>query len=125
MDLRKKQQVHEDARKMHRAEVLLRKVGKMVKATDLVRRVDRQGGHIDWVQKVLGPREAENGTIIDELLQAGASGHKRAWTNVETNSASRGRQSSCKRGRKRSIERSGVRRPTSIDVCGVEEVAST
>ena len=33
----------------------------------------------DMVQKMLGLCEAENGTKIDELLQAGASGHKRAW----------------------------------------------
>ena len=28
------------------------------------------------MQKMLGPCEAENGTKIDALLQAGASGHK-------------------------------------------------
>ena len=51
------------------------------------------------VQKVFGIREARNGTKNDELLQAGASGHKRAWQDVETNSGSRGRQNSCKGGK--------------------------
>ena len=46
------------------------------------------------MQEMSGLCEAENGTKIDELLQAGASGHKRAWKNVETNSGSRGRQRS-------------------------------
>ena len=52
------------------------------------------------VQKMLGLCEAENGTPIDELLQAGASGHKRAWKHVEANSGSRGRQCFCQRRQK-------------------------
>ena len=31
------------------------------------------------MQEMLGLCEAENGTHIDEVLQAGASGHRRAW----------------------------------------------
>ena len=38
---------------------------------------------------MLGPCEAKDGTNIDELLQAGASGHKRAWQDVRRNSDSR------------------------------------
>ena len=48
------------------------------------------------VQELLGSREAENGTKIDKLLQAGAS----AWQDVETNSDSRRWQGSCQRGNK-------------------------
>ena len=70
----KRQQVHDGARKMHRAEVLIRKLGgKWKKATsgshDLVRRMDRQGGSSDLVREMLGTCEAKNGTEIDELLQ--------------------------------------------------------
>ena len=35
------------------------------------------------VQEVLGQCEAENGTKIDELLQAGARGHKRTWNMLK------------------------------------------
>ena len=41
------------------------------------------GSSFDLVQKMFGLRETENGTEIDELLQAGASGHKRAQQNVK------------------------------------------
>ena len=37
------------------------------------------------VQEVLGLCEAKNGTEIDELLQAGASRHKRTRQDVKTN----------------------------------------
>ena len=37
------------------------------------------------VQKMLGQCETGNGTKIDELLQAGASGHKREWQDAFTN----------------------------------------
>ena len=47
---------------------------------------------------MLGLCEAKDGTEIDELLQAGASRHKRARQNVETNSDSRRRQGSCQIG---------------------------
>ena len=86
--------VHEDAREMHRTKILVGKFRKMV------RRMDRQGGNSDMVQEMLVLCEAENGTKIDELLQARANRHKGAWTNVETNSGPRGRQSSCKGGKK-------------------------
>ena len=36
-----------------------------------------------YVQEMLGLREAENGTQIEELLQARASGHQRTWQDVE------------------------------------------
>ena len=49
---------------------------------------------VDLVQNMLGLCTAENETKTDELLQAGASG-----TSVETNSGSRGRESSCKGGK--------------------------
>ena len=66
LQMRMRQQVHEDPREMHRAEVLVRKLGKIGKATlvgghDLVRRLDRAGGGPDLVQKVFGMCEAENG----------------------------------------------------------------
>ena len=61
---------------------------------DLVRRMDRQGSAM--VQKMLGLSEAENGTPIDELLQARTSRHKRAGQDVETNSDSRRRYGSCR-----------------------------
>ena len=40
------------------------------------------------VQKVFGIREAKKGTEIDELLQAGASGHKRVRQDAENDSDS-------------------------------------
>ena len=46
------------------------------------------------MQEVLGPCEAKDGTNIDELLQEGAGGHKRAWQDVRRNSDSRRRQGS-------------------------------
>ena len=51
------------------------------------------------VQEMLRLCETENGAQFDELLQAKASGHKRAWENVENNSVSRRWQSSCKGGK--------------------------
>ena len=56
------------------------------------------------MQEVLGLCEAKNGTKIDELLQGGASEHKRAWQYVETNSNSRRRQGSRPRGNKGKVE---------------------
>ena len=41
---------------------------------------------------MLGLCEAKNGTQIDELLQAGASGHKRTRQDAKTNSDSRRQQ---------------------------------
>ena len=58
----------------------------------MVRRVDKQGEVLIFVQKMLGMCETENGTKIDELLQAVASRHERAWQDVKTNSDSRRRQ---------------------------------
>ena len=43
------------------------------------------------MQEMLRLCEAENGTKTDEVLQAGASGHTRAWRNVATNSVEDGR----------------------------------
>ena len=59
------------------------------------------------VQEMLGQCEAKGGTEIDELLQAGASRHKRAQQDVETNSDPRRRQVPCQRG--------GVRRISDIE----------
>ena len=88
----KRQQVHEDARTMYRAEILGKDFGKMVNATYGRTRYGEKNGQagrsFDLVQKMLGLRTKENEITIDELLQAGASGHNRAWQNVETNSGS-------------------------------------
>ena len=100
----KRQQVHEDVTEIHRAAVTVRKPGKMVKETPGKPRFGEKngyaGGGCDLVQKMLGIRETENGTKIDELLQARTSGHKRPSQDVETNSDSRRRQGSCQGGQK-------------------------
>ena len=80
LEMWKKQQVHENAMNMYRADVLVKERGMMEKAT--------LGRGSDLVQKMFGPCEAENWTKIDEVLQSRASGHKRARQNVETNSGS-------------------------------------
>ena len=91
-------------------EYLSEKLGKCGKATflgghDLVRRTDRKGEVLIRCRKCSGyVCEAGTGTKIDELLQAGASGHKRAWENVEKDSGSRRWQSSCKGSETRNIE---------------------
>ena len=76
----KKKQIHEDARKMYRVKIPVKTIGKMLKATfgrPRYRKKNGQAGRSsDLVQKVLGLCEAENGTHIDELLQAGASAQK-------------------------------------------------
>ena len=59
------------------AQVLVRVVCKMKAAPEghgLVRRVDRQGEVLIWCRLC----EAESGTKIDVLLQAGVSRHNRA-----------------------------------------------
>ena len=56
------------------------------------------------MQEMLGLCETEDGTQIDELLQAGASGHKRARQDIKTNSDSRRRQGSCLKGKNWKIE---------------------
>ena len=75
---------------IHRAEVLVRKVGKMVKATFRRPRFGKKsrqaGRNIDVVQEMLC--EAENETKIVELLQARASEHQGIWQDVKTNSDS-------------------------------------
>ena len=59
----KGQQVHEDAKEMHRTEVLVRKLGKMGKrdlgAHDLVRRVDRQCEVLIWCRNARAMRGRE------------------------------------------------------------------
>ena len=64
--------------------------GNMEKATYGRTRYGQKNGlagrSFDLVQKMVGLCTTENGTKNDELLQAGASGHKRAWKNVVTNS---------------------------------------
>ena len=55
---------------------------------DMVRRMDRQAEVLIWVWEMLWFWATKNGTQIDELLQAGASEHKRVWNHVETNSGS-------------------------------------
>ena len=79
--------------------------GKMEKAItlgghDLVRRVDRQGEVLIRCRKCSALCEAKNGTEIDELLQAAASRHERAWQDVKTNSDSRRRHGPCQRCQK-------------------------
>ena len=44
---------------------------------DMVRRMDRQGEVLIWCGEMFSICEAKNGTEIDEVLQAGASGHQR------------------------------------------------
>ena len=66
----------------------------------MVRGVDRQGEVLIWCMKMLGTRETENGTQIEELLPARASGHQRAWQDVETYPDPRRRQGPCQRGKK-------------------------
>ena len=54
----KRKQIYEDARKMHRTKILVKKFGKMEKATfgghDLVRRMDRQGTVLIWCRDCSG-----------------------------------------------------------------------
>ena len=84
----KREQVHANARKMYRAEILGKEFGIMGNATHGRTRYGKKNGQaersFDLVQIVLGLRTTENGTTTDELLQAGASGHKRAWQRVQT-----------------------------------------
>ena len=91
----KRQQVHEDVTEIHRAAGAVRKPVKMVEETLGKPRFGEKngcaGGGSDLVQKMLGTRETENGTKIDELFQARTSGHKRTSQDVETNSDSRRR----------------------------------
>ena len=81
----KRQQVHEDARKMYRVEVLVRKLwengesdirehGKFTLEVAICS--EEWIGSSDLVQKMLGLCEAENGTKVDEVLQARASRQK-------------------------------------------------
>ena len=90
---------------MRRAKVLVNEFGKMEKATSGRPRYSKKNGQtgrsLDSVQKMLGPCETENGTKIDELLQAGASGYKRVRQNVKTHSDARRRQGSCQRSLKK------------------------
>ena len=67
---------------------------------DMVRRMDSQSEVLILVQKMLGLCETENGTQIDELLQAGASGHKIILQDPITFSDSRRRQGLCQGGKK-------------------------
>ena len=64
-------------------------LGEMVKTTygrTRCGKKNRQAGRrFGLVEKMLGLCTTENGPQIDELLQARASGHKRAWQNVEPN----------------------------------------
>ena len=52
------------------------------------------------MQEMLGPCEAENGTNIDELLQAGAVRHKRARQDVNTTSGPGRWHGPCQEGKK-------------------------
>ena len=66
---------------MHRAETLVKEFGKLEKETLGRPRFGKKNGQAgrgsDFVHKILGLCEAENGTQIDELLQARASRHKK------------------------------------------------
>ena len=70
-----------NTRKMHRAKSTCQKYGNMEKATFGRPRYGKKnvqaGRSSDLVQKTLGHCDRENGTEIDELPQAQASGHKR------------------------------------------------
>ena len=71
-------------------------LGKLEKATFRRTRYGKKCGQgvrsLDLLQIMLGLCETENGTKIDELLQARASGHKRVRQDAKTNSDSRRRQ---------------------------------
>ena len=73
----KRKQKNEDAQKMYRTKILVKKFGKMEKATfgrhDVVRRMDRQGEVLIWCRKCW-ICEAKNGTLTDELLKPDAMG---------------------------------------------------
>ena len=76
----KRQQVHEGARQMHRAQILVN--GKSVTLDVMIWYNNGQTGKdADLVQKMFGLCEARSGPEIEELLQAGASRHKRARQN--------------------------------------------
>ena len=88
----KVQHVHEDARDVHRVEVLVRNFGNMETATSGRLRFDKESGQtgevLIWCRKCSARVfcEAENGFKIDERLQTRARTHWRAWQDVETNS---------------------------------------
>ena len=77
---------------MYRTKILVGKCWEVVKATFGRTRYGEKNGQagrsFDLVQRMFGLCETENGTEIDELLQVGASGHKRARQDVKTNSGS-------------------------------------
>ena len=85
----KRQQAHEDARKMHKAKNTCQIFGKWRKrhlgGHDKVRKLDRQGDLLIWCRKMHGLCEAKDGTQVYELLQAGESGHKRIRQDAKTN----------------------------------------
>ena len=80
----KRQQVHENARNMHRAEVLVKDLGELENATFERARYGKKNGQAGRsfhpVQNMFGPCEAKHGTNIDELLQARASVKKKKST---------------------------------------------
>ena len=51
---------------------------------DMVRRTDRQGEVLIWCRKCSGYSRQKMGRQVDEQLEAGASGHRRARRNVDT-----------------------------------------
>ena len=89
-EMGKKQQVHEDARKMYRTKIFVGKFWKVEKATPGRPRFSKMCGQArrssDMVQKVFGICEAKNGTEVNEVLQAGASGLQGVWQNVNADS---------------------------------------
>ena len=64
----------------------------------MVRSMDWQGEVLIWCRKCSGSARQRMGPNIDELLQAGASGHKKY--GKETNPDSRRRQGPCQGGKK-------------------------
>ena len=99
----KRQQGHEDARKVYGAEVFVF-LAEMEKASPgkscFGKKSGQKSGDPDLVQKMLGLCEAKDGANIAELLQAQASGHRETWQDVKTNSGSRSWQGPCQGGKK-------------------------
>ena len=88
---------------------------------DTVRKLDRQGDLLIWCRKMHGLCEAKDGTQVDELLQAGESGHKRIRQDAKNESRflkmagslPRRQETGRLKGQKRKITRKEYRRLSS------------
>ena len=71
----------------------------------MVRESIQAGTRSDFVWKIFGQCEAEDGAETDPVLQASAGWHKGIQQDAKGNSHSRRRRSPCKRGRLKSQRR--------------------